>query len=166
MKAKQLPVSDPCQQPWRTMQRSSDGTRRCQSCNTKVHDVSAMTKSQAKRFLDDDANHDACIRYMVKSGDVVFAEPVLAADSLLPRIRNLAAAALVVAGAQTMVTSMAKVDDTMQQRETSARSKQLKQTNVEQESLRVAREVQRAQNQREKAEQNVQQYETLGMRRK
>jgi hypothetical protein len=92
-------IPEPCHADWDTM-RPEDRGRFCFQCQNKVHDLSAMTERDAKRFLADAADGDAdvCVSYLAHTdGSIDFVAPkVLPIGRLL---RFVPAAGLAMAAA-------------------------------------------------------------------
>lgn len=55
-----LPISAPCQADWETMTEQG-ATRFCNQCSEHVHDLSQMTRDEARRLLDRPS--PPCVRY-------------------------------------------------------------------------------------------------------
>jgi hypothetical protein len=90
-----IEIESPCDADWDAMRAT--GTRRyCESCDHEVHDLSAMTEAEARRFLDRQRG-SACVSYVIApTGRVSFR----AEAPLIPVTRlALGAAALGVLGA-------------------------------------------------------------------
>jgi hypothetical protein len=63
MHANDLPIPEPCHKDWSTM-TGPEKRRFCGACNQHVHDLSAMTATEAKDTLA--AEPDICVRYTVR----------------------------------------------------------------------------------------------------
>lgn len=73
MRIDELHIQEPCHQDWDAME--SQGQRRfCDACTKHVHDLSAMTETEARALLDAPRPQDGlCIRYTsAPDGRVVF----------------------------------------------------------------------------------------------
>ena len=57
----QIAVPTPCSVPWDSMS-GNDRSRYCKRCNQSVHDLSAMTKSEATSFIAANGSN-ACVRF-------------------------------------------------------------------------------------------------------
>ena len=103
MKMSQLHIAEPCHENWDEM--TIEGKRRfCDHCSKHVHDLSAMTESEAAAALKGPGRK--CVRYKVDpDGEIIFAKPrpeptVVPISALRRRPRRApmrAAAAAVVA---------------------------------------------------------------------
>ena len=83
--------------------------RFCTECQTHVHHVSAMSRSDAAQFLHAHAGQDLCVRYAYDSaGNVRFADTAIsAAQALWPSLRAIAATSTLLVGAASLQTSEA-----------------------------------------------------------
>ena len=108
MDAHQVEIPEPCHADWNAM-RKEERARFCFECQTKVHDLSAMTKKEAQRFLADNADRDdVCISFLAdQDGEIQYrpAPPVVPVGRLL---RLVPAAGLAAAMAACTPT---KADD-------------------------------------------------------
>ena len=101
MRRQDIEIPEPCHADWDAM-RPEDKGRFCSDCRKTVHDLSAMTKDEAKDFLRRSACNDVCVSYQHhEDGTLVFLEPVPRPTTVVPlarllRPRSVAAA---VAGA-------------------------------------------------------------------
>lgn len=69
--------------------RPEDRGRFCFECRKKVHDLSAMTKDEARGFLRDNAVNDICVSYQHhEDGTLVFRAPKPAPVVPLARLRR------------------------------------------------------------------------------
>jgi hypothetical protein len=97
-----ITIPEPCHAAWDEM-RPEDKGRFCFSCSKKVHDLSAMTKSEAAEVLRRAGRESLCVSFQHhEDGTVVFREPAPApAASVVPlaRLRRPRAVAAMVAGA-------------------------------------------------------------------
>jgi hypothetical protein len=95
VKTSDIRIEDPCSESLDRMERSANA-RYCERCRRKVHDLSSMTRRQARRFLE--AADDVCVSYAYDDdGNVEFRHPVSAA--LLERrddVRRLVTVAVAV----------------------------------------------------------------------
>lgn len=96
-----IEIPEPCHADWDAM-RPEDKGRFCFDCRKTVHDLSAMTKDEAKDFLRRSACNDVCVSYQHhEDGTLAFREPAPRPSTVVPvarllRPRSVAAA---VAGA-------------------------------------------------------------------
>ena len=93
-----LPLSFRCSLDWEKMTIADKG-RFCADCKKVVHDVSAMTKSEAKALLADGKKSELCIRYIAdRDGQVIFKNSNLVPSNSLLRGRSplLIAASLAI----------------------------------------------------------------------
>jgi hypothetical protein len=96
MKRSDLPIASPCNKDWDTM--TPAGRKRfCSDCKKHVHDLSCMSQTEARAFLNEHVGETLCVRYAVNNaGDLLFApRDLIAASSLLSAVRTIAAAAAV-----------------------------------------------------------------------
>ncbi|MCA9681303.1 MAG: hypothetical protein KC457_03840 [Myxococcales bacterium] len=75
MRSKDIPVSG-CRESWERMRVEGGGVRRfCDSCQTHVHDLSAMDERRARAFLTATQGMDLCLAYdHDERGRIVFAD--------------------------------------------------------------------------------------------
>jgi hypothetical protein len=62
MRTHQLPIVAPCHEDWNAMDADDRG-RFCQRCVKPVHDISAMSESEAQAFVRAHAGTSVCVRY-------------------------------------------------------------------------------------------------------
>jgi hypothetical protein len=102
MRRDDIQVKTPCGMDFAAMKAAGTTAgeikkRFCDACKTHVHDLSKMTKGEAKELLASDATEGLCVRYMYDaSGNVVFADSnarLVAAGALVRAKRFVAAAA-------------------------------------------------------------------------
>lgn len=101
MRSKDIEIPEPCHADWDAM-RPEDKGRYCLECSKTVHDLSAMTKDEAKDFLRRSACNDVCVSYQHhEDGTLVFREPAPRPAPLVPlaRLRRPRSVAAAVAGA-------------------------------------------------------------------
>lgn len=93
MRSQDIEIPEPCHADWQSM-RPEDRGRYCFECKTKVHDLSAMTKAEARRFLERTAREEVCVSYEhAADGSLVFRAPApVVPISRLRRPRTMAAA--------------------------------------------------------------------------
>lgn len=109
MKRAQLPVLSPCSADWDTM-TSAGRARFCAECQTHVHHISAMSRSEAARFLHTHAGQDLCVRYAYDAADNVrftdsASTAISTAQVLWPSLRAIAAASTLLVGAASLQIS-------------------------------------------------------------
>ena len=83
-----------------TLAEGKDATKRfCGECKKHVHDLSRMTKGEARALLEGKATEGLCIRYLYDAhGDVVFADDRrLVPASALTRAKRFVTAAAALA---------------------------------------------------------------------
>ncbi len=102
MRSQDIQIPEPCHADWDAMRPEQRG-RYCFECRKKVHDLSAMTRPQARDFLRDNASADICVSYQHgDDGVLVFRErpaPVVPLSRLRrPRGARTMAAAVASAG--------------------------------------------------------------------
>lgn len=91
MHKRELVVKEACHEPWEEMQGGAS-RRRCESCEQDVHDLSAMTRTEAKMVLARRAvGQRLCVRFASdEKGRVLFRPDPLIPAALLVRGRQLA----------------------------------------------------------------------------
>lgn len=89
MHRSEIPIASPCGADWRTMS-PSDTKRFCATCKKHVHDLSSMTKDEARALLASKPTEGLCVRYLydARGGDVIFRNAVPA--GFLVRAKRLA----------------------------------------------------------------------------
>jgi hypothetical protein len=93
MRATEIPIASPCGADWSTM-KPSDKTRFCDACKKHVHDLSAMTSTDARALLASPPTEGLCVRFLYDAhGDIVFRDAPLPVG-MLSRAKRLAAAAV------------------------------------------------------------------------
>lgn len=100
-----IEIPEPCHADWDAM-RPEDKGRFCSECSKTVHDLSAMTKEEAKGFLRRTGCNDICVSFQHhEDGTLLFREPAPrpaarpAAVVPVARLRRPRSVAAVVAGA-------------------------------------------------------------------
>lgn len=106
MRSQDIDIPEPCHADWDAM-RPEDRGRFCFECSKTVHDLSAMTKDEARTFLRRNACNDICVSFEHDAeGTLVFDEarrgpeptpeptpdPTVVPISRLRRPRSVAAA--------------------------------------------------------------------------
>ncbi len=75
MRAKHLPIANPCHEDWDAMKPDARG-RFCGACDKAVFDLSALTEAEAKVVLARHRDDKICISYCLsRDGVVQFAPP-------------------------------------------------------------------------------------------
>jgi len=92
-----VPLRKRCHEDFAAMP-AVPGGRSCDSCQTVVHDLSAMTRGEASRFVAARAGEPACYRYLARrDGTLVFApepaRPAMPAIAAIPAAVALGLAA-------------------------------------------------------------------------
>lgn len=88
MRASDIPIPKPCHEDWDAM-RIEDRKRYCERCREHVHDLSALSESEARALLR--SRTDMCVSYELHAdGTIRFAGPA----SVVPvsRLRRVSAA--------------------------------------------------------------------------
>ncbi len=62
MQRSQAPILEPCDADWEGMSPRGAGSRWCEQCERKVHDLSAMTLAEGEALLADE-RASCCVRY-------------------------------------------------------------------------------------------------------
>lgn len=90
MHKRELVIKEACHEPWEDMQGGAS-RRRCESCEQDVHDLSAMTRAEAKLVLARRAvGQRLCVRFTSDDkGRVLFRREPLIPASLLVRGRQV-----------------------------------------------------------------------------
>ena len=92
MRAADIEIETPCGQDWQSM-KPGDRKRFCDECKKHVHDLSSMTRTEAREVLESRPTEGLCVRYVYDAhGDIVFRDRPIAA-SFLSRAKRIAAAA-------------------------------------------------------------------------
>src|SRR5687768_11343989 len=100
MRRQDLPIESPCGQDFSGMKPAGMRKRFCDTCKMHVHDLSKMTRREAKTLLSSEETEGLCIRYLHdQHGDIVFT------DSLV-RAKRFALGALAVAMPMTLTACM------------------------------------------------------------
>ncbi len=100
MRREDIPIESPCGMDWNGMKPASMKKRFCDACKMHVHDLSKMSRREAKALLSAPRTEGLCVRYLYdQHGEVVFT------DSLV-RARRLVAGAVAVASTMTLTACM------------------------------------------------------------
>ena len=96
MQVTDINIPEPCAEDWDQMTPGERG-RFCASCQKTVHDLSAMTRDEARELLARDG--DMCVSYLSRGDAVMFAAPKVVPLARLTRRRlpQVAAAGLTLA---------------------------------------------------------------------
>jgi hypothetical protein len=93
MRATDIHIESPCGADWQSM-KPGDRKRFCDACKKHVHDLSAMSKDEAREVLSSPPTEGLCVRYLYDAhGDVVFRDTPMPA-SFLSRAKRFAALTL------------------------------------------------------------------------
>jgi hypothetical protein len=105
--ASEIPIASPCGADWTTMKPSDRNRKRfCDTCKKHVHDLSAMSKDEARAVLASASAEGLCVRFLYDEyGDVVFQKQTIA-PSFLVRARRLATYAVAAAIPATLTACM------------------------------------------------------------
>lgn len=84
MRRLHLPIQNPCHENWDAMGQETDARRFCDVCAKSVHDLSAMTETEARTVLaDESAKGRVCVRYKADGdGNIKFKPWTVTAQSL------------------------------------------------------------------------------------
>lgn len=99
MRSQDIEIPEPCHADWDAMRPEERG-KFCFECQTKVHDLSAMTKDEARTFLRSNACNDICVSFEHQDdGTLLFREPAPRPAPIVPlsrlrRRRSVAAAGM------------------------------------------------------------------------
>lgn len=100
MRSEDIEIPEPCHADWDAMRPEERG-KFCFECNKKVHDLSSMTKDEARGLLRRAACEDLCISFEhEEDGSLVFLAPAPKPAPLVPlsRLRRPRTATAAVAG--------------------------------------------------------------------
>jgi hypothetical protein len=92
MNTNDIPIASPCGQDWRTM-KAGDRGRYCDACKKTVHDLSAMTRSEARALLESPPTEGLCVRYIHDVHGAIAFRDTVPATRLVRARRALAAVA-------------------------------------------------------------------------
>jgi hypothetical protein len=100
MRREEIAIESPCGVDWDGMKPADMKKRFCDACKMHVHDLSQMTRREAKALLASERTEGLCVRYLHdQHGEVVFT------DSLV-RAKRLALGAVALAGAMSLTACM------------------------------------------------------------
>lgn len=100
MRREEIRIETPCGMDWAGMKPADAKKRFCNTCKMHVHDLSSMTRREAKALLASTETEGLCVRYLYdRHGDVVFT------DSLV-RAKRFVAGAVAVALPMTLTACM------------------------------------------------------------
>lgn len=104
-------VASPCTVDWNSM-TGDDQTRHCDQCNFKVHNLSAMSRTEAEAFLQRAGEGRTCIRFFRRADGTIMTRdcPVGVAErrNRVARTIGRLAAALGIVAAGSAIASPAK----------------------------------------------------------
>lgn len=100
MRREEIAIESPCGMDWNGMKPADMKRRFCDACKMHVHDLSQMTRREAKALLASERTEGLCIRYLHdRHGEVVFT------DSLV-RAKRLALGAVALASTMSLTACM------------------------------------------------------------
>ena len=108
MRSKDVEIPEPCHADWDAM-RPEDRGRFCFECQTRVHDLSAMTEAEAEAFLERTACEDVCVSYQhAPDGTIIFKRPASRPAPVVPlsRLRRPHTAATAATVARTALAGV------------------------------------------------------------
>lgn len=85
-----------CDQRWADFEGESASVRRCPQCDHMVHNLSAMTRAEARELFRS-AESRLCVTYARRGSQVMFAEDLVKLESQRNGVRRLVRAAALVA---------------------------------------------------------------------
>ncbi len=104
MKRGELPIPEPCRESLADMRVLPTKQRYCEKCEHSVIDVSAMTESQARRFLARAQPSGVCVSYLVGADGQIAFQPTQPRRSLAaPALLGLSLAATACHGKKQQV---------------------------------------------------------------
>jgi hypothetical protein len=96
MRVTEVGIERSCPENWAQMQPGPT-SRFCERCTKHVHDLSAMTRAQAREVLSRREQEDLCVRYLRdEQGRIALRRPDVLPAASLRRARLRPAAALVL----------------------------------------------------------------------
>lgn len=100
MRREDIVIESPCGMDWNGMKPADMKRRFCDVCKMHVHDLSKMTRREAKTLLASERTEGLCIRYLYdQHGDVVF-------TGSLVRAKRLALGAVALASTMSLTACM------------------------------------------------------------
>lgn len=109
MQRDEIPIASPCGADWNGMTLADAKKRFCGECKKHVHDLSQMTRPEARALLASAVTEDLCVRYLYdERGEVWFAPEAapLVAPGRLARMKRFALAAAAVAAPLSLTACM------------------------------------------------------------
>jgi hypothetical protein len=99
MNRSDLPIVSPCGVDWRGMKAVDVEKRFCDDCKKHVHDLSQMSRVEARALLAAPSTEGLCVRYLYdERGEILFADqPRLVPASRLLALKRMVAAATLAA---------------------------------------------------------------------
>lgn len=109
MHREEIRIASPCGVDWNGMTLADAKKRFCAECKKHVHDLSQMTRAEARALLASPATEGLCVRYLHdERGEVWFAPEAapLVAPGRLARMKRFAMAAAAVAAPLSLTACM------------------------------------------------------------
>lgn len=105
-----LPIAAPCHADWNAMKRG-DKSRFCGECKKVVHDLTQLTRHEAKALLASSCDEAPCVRYLHDElGHVAFVDTFrdrpVPASALLRKVAKAAAATALLAVPMSLTACM------------------------------------------------------------
>src|SRR5690242_16070069 len=103
-----LPIASPCGVDWRGMKAVDVTKRFCDDCKKHVHDLSRMSRAEARALLAGPSTEGLCVRYLHdERGELLFeGEPRLVPASRLLALKRVVAAATLAAAPLSLTACM------------------------------------------------------------
>lgn len=108
----EIPIASPCGVDWNGMTLADAKRRFCAECQKHVHDLSQMTRAEARALLSSAATEKLCVRYLYdERGEVWFAPEAapLVAPGRLARMKRFALTAAAVAAPLSLTACMGEM---------------------------------------------------------
>ncbi|APR85021.1 Hypothetical protein A7982_10370 [Minicystis rosea] len=104
----EIPIASPCSVDFSSMTLADAKKRFCGECKKHVHDLSQMSRTEARALLSSPTTEGLCVHYLYdERGAVWFAEEAkLVAPSRLARMKRFVAAAAAVAAPLSLTACM------------------------------------------------------------
>lgn len=105
----EIPIASPCGVYWNGMTLADAKKRFCADCKKHVHDLSQMSRAEARTLLSSTATENLCVRYLHdERGEIWFAPEAapLVAPGRLARVKRFALAAAAVAAPLSLTACM------------------------------------------------------------